>query len=90
MSIAWQTAIDELIDGEWHWMHDVTEEMSARADVLIKTSNNIIHTAVRATALERRGVYNGRRKRIDKDQREIRLHPDGLPDPWHPDFKDEK
>jgi hypothetical protein len=95
MSMAWQTAIDCLIDGDWHDAYDLIQMMSRRADILHATAAAILTTAAREDALQRRGKYIRRNQRqlrklkVKKDGREFRLHPEGLPDPWHPDCKDE-
>jgi hypothetical protein len=95
ISIAWQTAINCLIDGDWWDAYHMIQEMSRRADILPKSATNLLHQAVKDEALQRRGKYVPVGKRLSVygtrmiDGREFRLHPDGLPDPWHPDCKDE-
>jgi hypothetical protein len=95
MSIAWQTAIDCLIDGDWWDAYRIIQMMCRRADIVPKTATNILWQAANAGALQKRGQYvpmNKRQLRKNsrtRDGREFRLHPEGLPDPWHPDCKDE-
>jgi hypothetical protein len=95
LSIAWQTAIDCLIDGDWWDAYRIINMMCRRADIVPSTATSLLHQAVRAEALQRRGKYVPMNKRSRVygtkmiDGREFRLHPEGLPDPWHPDCKDE-
>jgi len=86
MPKAWEQAIHILSDNDWHGLSFVSNHMAASADILPTTAKGIIYAAIRSGAIERRGRYMHRRKRTSNhDEREIRLHPDGLPYPWHPD-----
>lgn len=95
ISIAWETAIACLIDGEWHDAYHIIHMMCHDADVVPITAANILREAVKAEAIQRQGKYIPIRKRQRKgadkmkDGREFRIHPEGLPDPWHPDCKNE-
>jgi len=95
VSKAWETAIKCFLDGDWYDAYGVINLMCQHADIVPKTAINILGYATRAGALQKRGQYipmNRRQLRKSsriRDGREFRLHPDGLPDPWHPDCKDE-
>ena len=92
MSIAWEVAIEELSEDEWHNIPALVLRMADKSGMLPRSCMNILYEAKQDEAIQIKGKYipHKRRERSNDDGRKVRIHPDGLPNPWHPDCKDEK